>query len=152
MRPRFIRGPLACVTVIQTRLAPNMPYLVGTALALAVCCFATLVRLDRERAFYTTVMIVIASYYGLFAAMRGSSRTLVLESVVIVAFVTGAVVAFKRSMWILVALLCAHGLLDLFHAALISNPGVPGWWPAFCMTYDVTTGAYLACLLHRAGR
>jgi hypothetical protein len=41
----------------------------------------------------------------------------------------------------------AVGVFDLVHAAVISNPGVPGWWPAFCLTYDVTAAAYLAWLL-----
>ena len=45
-----------------------MEYLVGVGLALVVAVFGTLVGFDRHRAFYPTVLIVIASYYGLFAA------------------------------------------------------------------------------------
>ena len=44
-----------------------LPYVVGIALSIGVALFARLVRLDRDRAFYPTVTIVIASYYGLFA-------------------------------------------------------------------------------------
>jgi hypothetical protein len=36
---------------------------------------------------------------------------------------------------------------DFTHAALISNPGVPVWWPQFCLGYDVTAALYLAGLL-----
>jgi len=39
-----------------------MPYLAGIVLALTVSGFATLVGLDRDRAFYPTVLVVIASY------------------------------------------------------------------------------------------
>ena len=45
-----------------------MALLVGALLALAVGLFATVSRLDRDRAFYPTVAIVIASLYCLFAA------------------------------------------------------------------------------------
>ena len=47
-----------------------MEYLIGVILTLAVAAFATVVGFDRERAFYATVLIVIASYYALFAVIR----------------------------------------------------------------------------------
>jgi hypothetical protein len=59
-----------------------MEYLIGVILALAVAGFATVTGLDRGRAFYTTVLIVIASYYVLFAVMGASGRTLGMEIVV----------------------------------------------------------------------
>jgi hypothetical protein len=43
-----------------------MPYLVWIVLSLGVALFARRVGLDRDRAFYPTVLIVIASYYVLF--------------------------------------------------------------------------------------
>jgi hypothetical protein len=39
----------------------NMEYLIGVILALGAAGFATLIGLDRGRAFYSTVLIVIAS-------------------------------------------------------------------------------------------
>jgi len=63
-----------------------MAYLIGVGLALAVSLMARIVGLDRDRAFYPTVMIVIASYYGLFAVMGGSTQALGMESVAIAAF------------------------------------------------------------------
>jgi hypothetical protein len=74
---------------------------IGALLAFAVGLFATGLGLDRDRAFYPVVTIVIASYYA------------------------------------------------LSHGALMSNPGVPRWWPEFCLTYDVTAAAYLARRLER---
>lgn len=35
------------------------------------------------------------------------------------------------------------------YAQLIANPGVPAWWPTFCLTCDVTAGVYLAWRLGR---
>ena len=46
-----------------------MGYLIGLLLSVAVAAFATVTGLDRERGFYPTVLIVIASYYVLFALM-----------------------------------------------------------------------------------
>jgi hypothetical protein len=35
---------------------------------------------------------------------------------------------------------------------LIDNPGVPAFWPGFCMAFDVVAAAYLAVLLVRRRR
>ena len=128
-----------------------MALLVGTLLALAVGLMATAVGLDRDRAFYPTVTIVVASYYALFAVMGASTRALLLESLVGAAFVAVAVSGFRSSLWVVVVALAAHGILDSAHDKVMSNPGEPVWWPAFCGAYDLTAAAYLAWLL-KAGR
>jgi hypothetical protein len=125
--------------------------LIGTVLALAVGLFATGAGLDRDRAFYPVVTIVIASYYVLFAVLGAATRALVLETLVCTAFLAVALLGFRRSLWVVVVALAGHGVLDLTHAAVISNPGVPTWWPGFCLTYDLSAAAYLAWLL-RSGR
>jgi hypothetical protein len=122
---------------------------VGALLALAVGLFATGIGLDRDRAFYPVVTIVIASYYALFAVMGASTHALVLESLVGTVFLATAVSGFNLSLWLVVAALAAHGIFDLGHGAVIYNPGVPSWWPQFCLTFDVTLAAYLAWLLRR---
>ncbi len=124
-----------------------MALLVGALLAFAVGLFATITRLDRDRAFYPTVTIVIASYYALFAVMGASTNALVLESAAAAFFLALAVSGFRLSLWIVVLALAAHGVFDLVHGSVISNPGVPAWWPAFCLTYDITAAAYLAWLI-----
>jgi hypothetical protein len=122
-------------------------WLIGTSLALAVGLFATGLGLDRERAFYPVVTIVVASYYALFAVMGDSTHALVLESLAGAVFLAVAASGFRSSLWLVVVALAAHGIFDLSHGALISNPGLPPWWPEFCLTYDVTAAAYLAWLL-----
>ena len=128
-----------------------MALTIGACLALAVGLFATVVRLDRDRAFYPAATIVIAALYALFAVTGGSTRALVLESMAGVGFLLAAVFGFRTSLWIVVVALAAHGIFDFIHGALISNPGVPIWWPEFCLAYDVVAAAYLAWLL-RSGR
>ena len=126
-----------------------MALLVGAVLAIAVGVFAAVSGLDRDRAFYPTVAIVIASYYCLFAVMGASTRALVLESLVAGAFLGAAILGFRSSLWVVVIALGAHGVFDLAHGTVISNPGVPSWWPAFCLTYDATAAGFLAWLLTR---
>ena len=128
-----------------------MAILVGVLLAFSVGLFATGVGLDRDRAFYPTVTIVIAALYALFAVMGESTGALVRESLAGAVFVVLAVIGFKWSLWVVVAALAGHGIFDFIHAALISNPGMPQWWPEFCLAYDVTAAAYLAWLL-KSGR
>ena len=128
-----------------------MALIVGTSLALAVGVLYTIFRLDRDRAFYPTVTIVVASYYALFAVMGASAHTLLLESLAGGVFLLAAVYGFRSSLWVVVAALAAHGLFDLVHSSVIQNPGVPIWWPEFCIAYDVTAAAYLAWLL-KSGR
>ena len=126
-----------------------LPYVVGIALSLGVAVFARAVRFDRDRAFYPTVLIVIASYYVLFAVMAGEIRTVVLEAVLMLVFVIAAVVGFARSGWIVVAGLVVHGVQDAVHGHIIANPGVPTWWPAWCLAYDVGAAGALAWILLR---
>ena len=126
-----------------------MEYLIGIGLAVVVCVFAMLAGFDRDRVFYPTLVIVVASYYVLFAAMGSSTPALVLESVIAAAFLALAVAGFKKSLWIVVAALAGHGVFDFFHHLFIRNPGVPMWWPGFCLGFDVLAGGFLAMLLMR---
>jgi hypothetical protein len=121
--------------------------LIGVLLALGLGLFATGVGLDRDRAFYPVVTIVIAAYYALFAVMGASTQTLVLEWLVGAVFLAAAASGFRWSLWIVVVALAAHGVFDLTHDAFIANAGVPDWWPEFCLTYDLTAAAFLAWLL-----
>jgi len=123
------------------------PILIGLVSALLAGIFATGTGLDRDRAFYPTVMIVIALLYVLFAAIGNSPHAVVIDSLVGAVFIVTAVVGFKRSLWLVAAALAGHGVLDTFHNTVIANPGVPSWWPGFCSAYDVAAAAYLAWLL-----
>jgi hypothetical protein len=126
-----------------------LPFVLGIVLSAGVALFARQVGLDRDRAFYPTVMIVIASYYVLFAVMSGSVLTVVVESVVMTLFAAAAVAGFKSSAWIVVVALAGHGVFDAVHGYVVENTGVPAWWPAWCLAYDVGAAAGLAWLLRR---
>jgi hypothetical protein len=126
-----------------------MPYVVGIVLSLSVALFARGVGFDRDRAFYPTVLIVIASYYVLFAAMSESVQTVLLESMAMTAFLIAAVVGFKSSAWIVDGGLAGHGVFDALHGNVLQNSGVPVWWPAFCLAYDLGAAGGLAWVIKR---
>jgi hypothetical protein len=123
---------------------------IGLALAIAVSIYALLIGLDADRAFYSTVLVIVASYYVLFAVMGGSTRALVDEVLIAALFLLVASLGFRRNMWLVVAGLAAHGVLDLFHGSFVANDGVPSWWPVFCMSYDLAASGLLAWTLHRS--
>lgn len=128
-----------------------MEYLIGLLLSLAVAGLAVGVGFDRERAFYPTVAIVVASYYVLFAAMAPSSRTLIMEIAVAIGFLLLATVGYKTSLWLAVIAIAAHGVFDMVHHLFIENAGMPHWWPGFCATFDVIFGGLMAVRLSRLG-
>jgi hypothetical protein len=104
---------------------------------------------DRDRSFTPTVLIVIASYYVLFALIGDSQWALILESIIATGFLVFALIGFNRNPWFVAAALVGHGAFDFFHGSLIENPGVPSWWPGFCLAFDVLFGAWVAALLLR---
>jgi hypothetical protein len=73
---------------------------------------ATATRMERDRAFYPTVTMVVAHYYVLFAVMGGSMQALLVESLVGSVFLVAAITGFRSSLWIVVAALAGHGILD----------------------------------------
>jgi hypothetical protein len=129
-----------------------MEYVIGLILTLVVAWFATIVGLDRDRAFYPTVMIVIAFYYVLSAVMGASGRTLLVEIAAACGFSLLAVLGFRKNLWLVVAAMVGHGLFDFVHHFIIENPGMPRWWPGFCLASDGIFGGWLAMLMMRRSK
>src|SRR5437016_2214819 len=110
-----------------------MEYLIGLLLSLAVVGLAALIGLDRDRSFYSTLLIVIASYYVLFPMMGASQRTLWDRNRYRLRILpvrhsrlqTKSLVRSRRP--------GGHGVFDFVHHLFIANPGVPSWWPGFCL-------------------
>ena len=126
-----------------------MAHSIGIGLGLFVFVFGRLVGLDRERAFYPTVLAVVATYYALFAVMAGSTEAIIAESAVAALFFAATIIGFRRNLWIVAAGLVGHGLFDSIREHLIDNSGMPQWWPLFCGSIDIALGIGLAWLLLR---
>lgn len=120
-----------------------MAYFIGVILALTVSVFARVVGLDRGRAFYFTVLVVVASYYDLFAVMGVSTRALIAELTTTGAFLIAVVLGFKRNLWIVVVALAAHGLFDVVHPHLVVNHGVPAGSTLVAPGWDYTVGGQI---------
>ena len=130
-----------------------MEYLVAVILGVVVAGFARMSGFDRDRAFYPTVLIVVASYYALFAVMGASYPSLGVEIAVGLVFSGLALLGFKKSLWLAAAGIAGHGFFDFFvHPALVTNPGMPVWWPGFCGTIDIVLGGWLAICLWKTPR
>ncbi|MCY7271547.1 MAG: hypothetical protein LH485_05785 [Sphingomonas bacterium] len=124
-----------------------MPSLIGLGLAVSMAIFARITGLDRDRAFYPVALIVIASYYILFAVVGGDRSDLRTETLIFLLFAAIAIAGFRFSLWLVVGGLAAHGLFDFFHHGVVAGRGVPSWWPAFCLAYDVAAAVCLTVLL-----
>lgn len=129
-----------------------VPLLIGLLVAALVAAYATMTSLGRSRAFYPTVLIVVAHYYVLFAVLGESQQALVAELLVMAVFVAMATVGHARSLRLVVLGLAAHGVMDAFHGLVIENPGVPTWWPPFCLGFDVAAALALWLVQANEGR
>ena len=116
---------------------------VGVLLAVGIAALAKFTRFDEDRSFYSTVLIIIASYYVLFAVLGGSGHALIWELVFAVAFSMVAIIGALFLPTLVGTGIVAHGLFDLVHDVFIENSGVPGWWPSFCGSVDVILGLWV---------
>jgi hypothetical protein len=125
-----------------------MEYVIGILLGAGACLFGALAGFDRDRSFYPVMLVVIASYYELFAVIGGGAA-LGPETGFLALFAFASFAGMRTNLWIVVVALAAHGVFDFYHRGLIANAGVPAWWPMFCLSFDVAAAAYLAWLLVR---
>jgi hypothetical protein len=126
-----------------------MPYVIGIVLAPAIVLLGRLSGLDRDRAMYPITLIVIASYYVLFATM-GGAQALPGELIAAIVFLVIAIIGFRTSLWWVAIGIAGHGVFDwVVHPRVISNPGMPVFWPAFCGSIDVALGVLIGILLLR---
>lgn len=124
-----------------------MEYIVGVTLALIFCAAAAGLGMDRERVFYPAVAMAVASYYLAFTVGDGRGEVWLSEAVIASVFIGGALLGYKRNPWFAVLALGGHGVMDAFHHLLVHNEGLPGAWPGFCMSFDVTAAVIVAALM-----
>lgn len=125
--------------------------LVGAAVGVLTIVTARVIR--GERWLYSLGLLVLPGLYAFWALRAGEQAAGIKEMVYGVPYVVaGLVFAFVSVRWsaVVVAVLwLLHGLSDLVHSQLITNPGVPSWYPIFCFVVDVVVGSYLLWLSRR---
>lgn len=125
--------------------------LVGAAVGVLTIALARLIR--GQRWLYSLGLLTLPSLYALFALQAGEPAVSVQEMLYgtpfLVAGLVFALVSIRRSAVAVGAFWILHGLYDLAHSRLLTNAGVPSWYPVWCFSVDVVIGAYLLWLSRR---
>jgi hypothetical protein len=125
--------------------------LAGAAVGVLTILFARLIR--GERWLYSLGLLTLPGLYASFALRAGEQAVGVKEMIYgapyVVAGLAFAFVSVRQSAVVVGVFWLLHGLYDLLHSQLITNPGVPGWYPVWCCVVDVVIGSYLLWLSRR---
>lgn len=125
--------------------------LIGAAVGVLCILIARLIR--GQGWFYAIGLIVLPSLYALFALRAGLPAMGLTEMAYGLPFLlAGLVFAFmdvRHSATVVGLMWILHGVWDLTHGRLFTNPGVPAWYPVWCCAVDVVIGAYLLGLSRR---
>ena len=125
--------------------------LTGATVGVLTIVFARLIR--GERWVYSVGLLTLPSLYACFALRAGEQAVAVREMIYGIPYVVAGLVftfvGVRQSAIVVGLLWLLHGLYDLVHGRLITNPGVPGWYPIWCCVVDVVIGSYLLWLARR---
>ncbi|WP_130618492.1 hypothetical protein [Dyella amyloliquefaciens] len=127
-----------------------MSIAIGIAMAVAMCLAARFIGFDRDRAFYPVLLIAIASYDLVFAALTQDAGVIVAEFLLAMVFIVMAVIGFRKWPVLVLLGLVGHAAADVVHPHMIANGGIPAWWPGFCAGFDVATAVVFGFLLYAA--
>jgi len=122
-----------------------IPLSVGISLAVLLAILSRVTKFDKDRSYFATLLIIIATYYVLFAFM--SSEALITEIVIASVFSVVALAGALRWPILLGIGILLHGVFDYYHGHSINNSGVPEWWPAFCAGFDIVFGIWVIYLI-----
>ena len=92
---------------------------------------------------YAVGLAVIAPVYVGFAVADGRVRIIVVECVVVMAFVVVATVGITGSAWLLAFGFAAHGVKDAWQQRSQYVSGTR-WWPPFCAAIDWVVAVAIA--------
>lgn len=122
--------------------------LAGAAVGVLTIVSARIIR--GERWLYSLGLLTLPGIYALFALQAGDHAVGITEMIYglpyVVAGLAFAFVSVRKSAVVVGVFWLLHGLYDLAHSQLITNIGVPGWYPIFCFVVDAVVGMYLLWL------
>ncbi len=128
-----------------------IPALIGAAVGVLTIVLARSIR--GERWLYSLGLLTLPGLYTFFALQVGEKAVGVKEMIYGVPYVVAGLVfvfvSVRQSAIVVGVFWLLHGLYDLVHSQLITNPGVPGGYPIFCFVVDAVIGAYLLWLSRR---
>ena len=122
--------------------------LIGAAVGVLTIVSARLIR--GERWLYSLGLLTLPGIYAFFALQAGEQAVGVKEMIYGVPYVAAglvfACVSVRQSAVVVGVFWLLHGMYDLVHRQLITNIGVPAWYPIFCFVVDAVIGSYLLWL------
>ncbi|MCB1049512.1 MAG: hypothetical protein H6510_12515 [Acidobacteria bacterium] len=118
-----------------------LPFAVGILLAIVLAFGAKLTGAEKDRSFFPTLMIVIATYYVLFAVMAGQG--IVSEILIAALFSLAGMWGAQRMPLLVGSAIFLHGVFDFVRPFFLANHGAPDWWPGFCGSVDIPLGAWV---------
>lgn len=125
--------------------------LIGAAVGVLTIVVARVIR--GERWLYALGLLTLPGLYASFALLAGEPAVGVKEMIYgipyVIAGLAFAFVSVRRSAIVVGGFWLLHGLYDLVHGQLITNTGVPAWYPVWCFAVDVVIGSYLLWLSRR---
>ena len=106
---------------------------IGIAVGILTIVTARLIR--GQHWVYSLGLLTLPSLYAFFALRVGEQALGVKEMIYGIPFVVAGLlftfVNVRQSAVAVGALWILHGLYDLTHGRLFTNPGVPGWYPVW---------------------
>ena len=125
--------------------------LIGVAAGILVILAARLIH--GQRWVYSLGLLTLPCLYAFFALQAGEQALGAKEMLYGIPFVVAGLVftvmSVRQSAVVVGAFWILHGVYDLAHGRLFTNPGVPVWYPVWCCAVDVVIGAYLLWLSRR---
>jgi len=118
---------------------------VGLVGAIVTIAAARAVRGER---ILVLALIALPLVYAAFALIDGDAAKAGLEVAVGLPFIVAGGYLFRRESavgltQIAGAFWLAHGVFDVVRDDWIGNDGVPDWYPAVCLGFDLAVGGYL---------
>lgn len=102
---------------------------------------------------YSSTLIILPIIYVGFALYDGDGSIGVKEILVGLPWLLGGLAtlffSLPKSAILVGGLWILHGIFDLAHDQLFTNPGVPDWYPVACAGTDIVIGLYLLWLAPR---
>lgn len=122
--------------------------IIGIAVGVVTILSARMIR--GQHWMYAIGLLSLPGIYAFFALQAGEPAVGVKEMIYGIPYViAGLIFAFARTRYSAVVVgtfWLLHGLYDLLHGQLITNAGVPVWYPVFCFSVDMVIGGYLLWL------
>ena len=118
------------------------PVPTGIACGVIISLAISLTNILTDAQGHAVLVAAIATPYLAFALLDGSTRSVALETTVLVAFTTAAFIVFDATAWVVAAVLASHAAWDVAHERFRITDRV-GDYPVWCAALDLSAAGTL---------